>query len=131
MIHLIILLPCRIPQKIPMNLFFLYLMSGLYIIAGILHFAKPKMYLRIIPPYLPNPKLLNIIAGACEILLGIGLLSPNTRSFSAFGLILLLLAVFPANIHMLQQGAKGIPRWALILRLPLQFLLIAWAYIYT
>jgi uncharacterized membrane protein len=114
-----------------MNLFFLYLMSGLYVLAGISHFAKPKMYLRIIPPYLPYPKLLNIIAGACEILLGIGLLCPDTRSFSAFGLILLLLAVFPANIYMLQKGAKGIPQWVLILRLPLQFLLIAWAYIYT
>ncbi len=89
------------------------------------------MYLRIIPPYLPYPKTLNYLSGAFEILFGIGLLFDHTRSISAFGLILLLLAVFPANIYMYQKGAKGIPRWALFLRLPLQFVLIAWAYIYT
>jgi uncharacterized membrane protein len=115
----------------PMYLFFLYLMSGLYVLAGILHFVKPKMYIRIIPPYLPYPRILNYLAGAFEILLGIGLLFEQTRSVAAFGLILLLLAVFPANIYMYQHGAKNIPKWVLFLRLPLQFVLIAWAYLYT
>lgn len=106
-------------------------MSGIYIFAGIMHFIRPRMYLRIIPPYLPYPKLLNALSGAFEILFGLGLLFETTRSISAFGIILLLLAVFPANLYMYQSGAKGIPKWALLLRLPLQFLLIVWAYTYT
>lgn len=114
-----------------MELFFLYFMGGIYIFAGIMHFVKPRMYIRIIPPYLPNPKILNALAGAIEIILGIGLFFENTRSISAIGIILLLLAVFPANIYMYQKGAKGIPKWALLLRLPLQFVLIAWAYMYV
>ncbi len=84
-----------------------------------------------IPPYLPYPDLLNSLSGGFEILFGLGLLFEQTRSISAYGLILLLIAVFPANIYMYQRGAKGIPRWALFLRLPLQFVLIGWAYLYT
>lgn len=114
-----------------MELFFLYLMGGIYIFAGTMHFVKPRMFVKIIPPYLPNPKVLNAIAGASEIILGLALLFPSTRSIAAIGIILLLLAVFPANIYMFQKGAKGIPKWALLLRLPLQFVLIAWAYMYV
>ena len=114
-----------------MELFFLYLMGVFYIFAGIMHFIKPRMYIRIIPPFLPKPKVLNALAGAFEIILGLGLFFQSTRSISAIGIILLLLAVFPANIYMYQKGAKGIPKWALFLRLPLQFALIAWAYLYV
>lgn len=113
-----------------MQLFFLYLMSGLYVFAGIMHFIKPRMYIRIIPPFFPKPKLLNLLAGAFEVIFGIGLLFQETRSYAAVGIILLLIAVFPANIYMYQKGAKGIPKWILLLRLPLQFVLIAWAMIY-
>ncbi|MFC3976836.1 hypothetical protein ACFOUP_10650 [Belliella kenyensis] len=74
---------------------------------------------------------MNILAGGFEIILGIGLLFEETKSLAAFGIIALLIAVFPANIYMYQKGAKGIPKWALLLRLPMQFLLIAWAYVYT
>jgi uncharacterized membrane protein len=114
-----------------MYLFFLYLLSGLFIFAGIMHFVKPRMYIKIIPPYFPNPKLLNVLAGLFEIAFGLGLLFELTRTLSAIGIIVLLLAVFPANIYMYQKGAKGIPKWALFLRLPLQFALIAWAYLYV
>lgn len=113
-----------------MYLFFLYLMSIFYIAAGVMHFFKPKIYLKIIPKYFPKPELLNFITGAFEIIFGIGLLFESTRSFSAICIILLLLAVFPANIYMYQKGSKGIPKWMLLLRLPLQFALIAWAYVY-
>lgn len=71
------------------------------------------------------------MAGAFEILFGICLLFPLTRQYAAFGIIILLIAVFPANLYMYQKGAKGIPKWALLLRLPLQLALIAWAYLYT
>ncbi|MFD2033740.1 hypothetical protein ACFSKL_03005 [Belliella marina] len=74
---------------------------------------------------------MNKLAGAFEILFGIGLLSELTRHYAAFGIIILLIAVFPANLYMYQKGAKGIPKWVLLLRLPLQFGLIAWAYLYT
>lgn len=81
-----------------------------------------------IPPWLPRPDLLNLISGAAEIAGGIGILIPRTRRAAAIGLILLLIAVFPANIHMAIHGSAefDVPRWLLIARLPLQFVLIAW-----
>jgi len=108
----------------------LYLMAAVYLLAGIMHFVKPKVYIRIIPPYLPNPELLNKIAGLAEIVLALGLLFENTRSYAALGIILLLIAVFPANLYMYQKKWRGIPSWMLFLRLPLQVVLIWWAYIY-
>jgi uncharacterized membrane protein len=114
-----------------MYLLFLYLMSGFYIFAGVMHFIKPRMYIKIIPPYLPKPELLNALAGIFEIIFGLGLLFESTRSLSAYGIIILLLAVFPANIYMYQKGNRAIPKWILLVRLPLQFVLIAWAYLYT
>ena len=101
------------------------------VFAGTMHFVKPRMFIKIIPPYFPKPKLLNAVAGMFELVFGLGLLFEPTRSISAIGIILLLLAVFPANIYMYQKGAKGIPKWALLLRLPMQFALIAWAYVYV
>lgn len=114
-----------------MYLFFLYLMAGFFVFAGTMHFVKPRMFIKIIPPYFPHPKVLNAVAGMFEIIFGLGLLFEPTRTISAIGVIFLLLAVFPANIYMYQKGAKGIPKWALFLRLPLQFALIAWAYLYV
>ena len=83
------------------------------------------------PPYLPAPVLLNYVAGAAEIVLGIGLLFPLTRPGAAWGIIALLIAVFPANWYMYQQGFSTIPSWVLLARLPLQLVLIAWAWWYT
>ncbi|MBW1656435.1 MULTISPECIES: DoxX family protein [Flavobacterium] len=110
----------------------LYLMAMLYILAGINHFRKPGMYLKIIPPAFKNPKLINILSGAAEIILGILLILPFTRSFAAWGIIALLIAVFPANVYMLQnkKAGFGLPRWILFVRLPLQLVLIYWAYQY-
>lgn len=111
----------------------LYLMACLYFLAGINHFRNPKMYLRIIPPYLPNHKLLNYLSGAAEIILGALLIFPITKNYAAWGIILLLVAVFPANLYMFQnrEASFGLPKWILLLRLPLQLLLICWAYLYT
>lgn len=78
----------------------LILMALLYIVAGLLHFIKPKMYLKIMPPYLPAHLPLVYLSGVAEILLGIGLLIPALQVYAAWGVILLLIAVFPANVYM-------------------------------
>ncbi|MCI9843944.1 DoxX family protein [Flavobacterium pectinovorum] len=111
----------------------LYLMAFLYIVAGINHFRSPGMYLKIIPSYFSNPKLLNILSGAAEIILGFLLIVPFLSPFAAWGIIALLIAVFPANIFMYQnkKAGFGLPKWILLLRMPLQLLLILWAYQYT
>lgn len=111
----------------------LYLMAILYIIAGINHFRSPRMYIRIIPDSFPNPKLLNTLSGLAEIVLGILLMVPSLTHFAAWGIIALLIAVFPANLFMYQnkKAGFGLPGWLLFLRLPLQLLFIFWAYQYT
>jgi uncharacterized membrane protein len=102
----------------------------IYIVAGSLHFIKPEPYLRIMPPYIPWHPAMVRISGAFEILGGLGLFVPATRRAAAWGLVALLIAVFPANIYMalhpVEAGAAGIApvlRWG---RLPLQALLIWW-----
>ncbi len=111
----------------------LYAMSLLYILAGINHFRIPKLYYKIIPPYFYNQKLLNITSGVAEIILGITLCIPQLSNYAAWGIIILLIAIFPANIFMYQndKAALGLPKWVRLLRLPLQFLLIYWAFQYT
>ncbi|MRX67321.1 Uncharacterized membrane protein [Flavobacterium resistens] len=111
----------------------LYLMAFLYILAGINHFRNPKMYIRIIPPFFKNPKFINYLSGAAEIILGTLLFFPITRTFAAWGIIALLIAIFPANLYMYQnkKASFNLPRWILFVRLPLQIVLIFWAYQYT
>mgnify|MGYP000863803690 FL=1 len=114
-----------------MNELALYVMSVFYIFAGIMHFAKPKLYLRMMPPWLPAQKAMNYISGAAEVFLGIGLVPLVTRAWAAWGIIGLLVAVIPANVYMLTSGKFKLPKPLLILRLPLQLVLIWWAYQYT
>jgi uncharacterized membrane protein len=111
----------------------LYLMASLYIIAGLNHFRVPRLYIKMIPPALPAPKLLNIISGLAEILFGILLCIPITTTIGAWGIILLLVAIFPANVYMYthEKAALGLPKWMRLLRLPLQLALIYWAWLYT
>ncbi len=109
-----------------------YIMATLYILAGANHFVNPRFYYKIIPPFFKNKPLINQLSGAVEILLGI-LLFTSYSSWAAWGIIALLIAVFPANIYHLQQKGAGmkVPVWALWIRLPMQFLLIYWAYVFT
>jgi uncharacterized membrane protein len=111
----------------------LYLMALLYVAAGINHFLNPKIYLGIMPPFLPQPLLLVYISGLFEVLLGLLLLVPATRTLAAWGIIVLLLAVFPANIQMAVNYLQTEnPRlWLALLRLPLQGMLIWWAWQFT
>ncbi|MBE9079525.1 hypothetical protein IQ241_19865 [Romeria aff. gracilis LEGE 07310] len=105
------------------------------VIVGVLHFSVPTPFVKIVPAVLPAPLALVYISGFFEVLGGIGLLIPGVSRAAAWGLILLYIAVFPANINMAVNQIKleGIPDspilpWA---RLPLQAVLIAWAWWYT
>lgn len=111
----------------------LYAMAFVYILAGLNHFRNPRLYLKIIPPYFPNPKLLNSISGFAELLLGILLCIAATSKLAAWGIIGLLVAIFPANLYMYtnEKAGMGLPKWILLLRIPLQFVLLYWAFQYT
>jgi len=110
----------------------IYIMAAMYIFAGIMHFIKPKAYLRIMPRYLPNHKLLVTLSGIAEILLGIALCIPATKNLAIYGIILMLTVFLLVHFYMLtgKKESAGIPRWILLLRVPLQFGLMYWAYWY-
>jgi len=123
------------PLKRPL----LYVMGPAYAVAGLLHFVVPELYAQIIPPYLPAPLALVYLSGVAEVAVGVGLLWPRTRAYAAWATIALLLAIFPANVYMATSGVAvtGMPgggdpspvvRWG---RLPLQGVLLLWAYWYT
>jgi uncharacterized membrane protein len=107
-------------------------MATMYIVAGIMHFVKPKAYLRIMPRYLPNHKLLVILSGIAEIILGIGVCLPTTKNLAIYGIILMLAVFFLVHFYMLsgKKQSAGISKWILLLRIPLQFGLMYWAYWY-
>ncbi|MEX0608576.1 MAG: DoxX family protein [Balneolaceae bacterium] len=110
-----------------------YLFALLFILAGLNHFRQPKFYVRMMPPYFPAHKSLVILSGIAEILLGIFLLISTFQIIAAWGIILMLLLFFTVHIHMLMDERAGmnLPKYLLILRIPLQFLLIFWAWLYT
>lgn len=103
-----------------------------FIVAGVLHLIKPQPYVQIMPPWLPAPLLLVLISGAFEILGGFGILVPTTRVLAGWGLIALLVAVFPANVQMLigahHAHASRAYQAALVARLPMQALLVWWVW---
>jgi uncharacterized membrane protein len=102
------------------------------VLAGANHFIDPAPYVAMMPGALPLPLELVYISGAFEILGGLGLILPRTRRLAGWGLIALFIAVFPANLNMainhLPLGDRPVPEWALWGRLPLQLVLIAWAW---
>lgn len=118
-----------------------YVMGGLYVLAGVSHFRTPESFERIVPPQLPAPRTLVYLSGVAELLLGAGVLFERTRRESAWGLIALLVAVFPANVYMatsddfeldaVPDEYRELSELALWARLPLQAVLIAWAWWYT
>ena len=96
--------------------------------AGAMHFAKPRAFEAIVPPSLPAPRALVLVSGLAEIAGGVGLLVGPLRWAAGVGLVLLLVAVFPANLYMARQAERFrrlAPAWALWARLPLQGVLIA------
>ncbi|MCH5598143.1 DoxX family protein [Niabella ginsengisoli] len=111
----------------------LYMMSLLYVLAGVNHFWHPRTYEKIMPPWVKWHKQVVIISGIFEIVLGLLLLIPFLQSFAAWGIILLLILIFPANIQMMlnYKASKNTKFWMTIVRLPLQIVLIWWAYTFT
>ncbi len=108
----------------------LFIMAAFYVIAGANHFIHPVFYKKIMPPWLPWHYFIIYLSGICEIVFGLLLLPKQTRKPAAWGIIALLVAVFPANIQMMLNFRQlhDPNLWIAILRLPLQILLIGWAY---
>jgi uncharacterized membrane protein len=111
-------------------------MGVFYVVAGAWHFLRPDFYLPMMPPYLPLHRELVYLSGAAEMLLGALVLVPRTRGAAAWGIVLLLIAVFPANVHIalhdvpLFGATHGAGVWNWV-RLPFQGVLVAWAWWYT
>ena len=111
-------------------------MGAFYILAGLMHFVSPAAYLPLMPPWLPAHRALILLSGVAEVVLGALVLVPATRRLAAWGLILLLIAIFPANLHValhnvpLFGATEGLGVWNWV-RLPFQLVLILWAWWYT
>ena len=111
--------------------------AALFIISGIGHFVKSDTYLRLMPPYLPYHSELVALSGVVEAILGLLLLAPRTQRIAAYGLMATLVAIFPANIHAAMtagtpnEAMPGVSVTLAWLRLPIQPVLILWAYWYT
>jgi uncharacterized membrane protein len=107
-------------------------LAGLFVIAGILHFTHTRYYLKIVPPYLPWPRELVYLSGVAEMAGGVGVLVPRLRRPAGWGLIALLVAVFPANLyhalHPEQTTGDAVPPALLWARLPFQALFMAWVW---
>ena len=105
----------------------MWLTAGLFILAGLKHFISPDFYIQMIPDGWPQPGWLVFVSGFFEILGGAGLLLQRLRKAAGYGLIALLLAVFPANVHMAMHADRydAFSQTGLIARLPLQAVLIA------
>ena len=116
----------------------LWVMAAFYVLGGFNHLINPAFYLAIIPPDLPNPEWINLLSGLAEIVLGVFVLEPRVRVLAAWGLVALLIAVFPANVYVavhnvgLPVGEPGtgnaVLNWV---RLPFQALFVVWAWWYT
>jgi uncharacterized membrane protein len=111
------------------------LLAGFFAFAGGMHFVIPRNYESIVPPSLPRAREAVIVSGVAEIVGAAAVLPPGTRRFARWWLLGLLLAVFPANVHMAVNpervpglDLKRIPRWALWARLPLQPLAMLWVW---
>ena len=116
--------------------FLMWGMAVFYALAGFNHLLNQGFYVAIMPPGLPNPEWLNVLSGLAEIVLGVFLLEPRTRVLAAWGIIALLIAVFPANVWVAMEniGSDGPGSGSATfnwIRLPFQALFIVWAWWYT
>ena len=111
----------------------LIVLAIFFTVAGAGHFISPATYLPLMPDYLPWHLALIYISGAAEMAGGIGVCFPKWRRLAGWGLIALLVAVFPSNVHMLVNhvplGGNPVAEWIFWVRLPLQAVLMAWVYL--
>ncbi len=108
-----------------------WILALFMIVAGVNHFLTSALYVGMMPPWVPEPEILHRIAGGAEVLGGLGLLIPAVRRAASWGLILLLVAVFPANLHAALTGEMpgvDVAPWVLWARLPFQAVFIGWAW---
>jgi len=112
-------------------------MGAAYVVAGVTHFLAPRSFARAVPPEFPRPRALVYLSGVAEVLLGVGMQFDRTRRASAWGVVALLVAVFPANVYMATDDVAtefvpdrlaGVARAAAWARLPLQAVLVLWAW---
>ena len=110
-----------------------YLLAVLFVAAGFNHFRKPKTYERIMPPYIPWHSSLVLLTGILEMIFGFMLITKESQSLGAWGIIVLLILFIPVHIHMFQhkEASLKMPKWLLIARFPIQLALIYWAYLYS
>lgn len=109
-----------------------YILAVFMIVAGTMHFVNPTFFVKIVPPYLPLHYQLVLVSGFFEVLLGVLLLIPRTSRLAAWGIVALLIAVFPANVYLYQhQDILPASQIIHLLRLPLQAVFILWAYWHT
>lgn len=114
----------------------LWVMGFAYILAGLNHFRDPGFYLPMMPPYLPWHAALVFLSGVAEVVLGGAVLVPSLRRPAAWGIMALLIAIFPANLHIalhnvpIGGNSEGLGIWNWV-RLPFQAVFIAWAWWYT
>lgn len=110
----------------------LYIMGALYIVLGILHFTHTGYYRPLMPMFLPTHNFLIYLSGIAEVLLGLGVFFPKIRSLALWGIIAMLIVfLLLVHVNMIFPGNRlGVPLWILIMRIPLQFFLIYWAYQY-
>jgi uncharacterized membrane protein len=119
-------LPAAWPKRIA-----LLLLSAFFVYAGVTHFTNEAFFVRIVPPWLPAPLLMVQLSGIAEIAGGVGVLVPQLRRVAGFGLLALLAAVYPANLHMAlhpEQFADMATPAQLYFRLPLQLVAAAWVW---
>ena len=110
-----------------------FLFGAFFIVAGVTHFTNEAFFTSIVPPYLPWPVAIVYVSGVTEIALGALLMIPASTALAGWGLIALLIAVFPANLHMAMNPGlyPATSPTALLIRLPVQGVLIALAYWFT
>mgnify|MGYP006306230575 CR=1 FL=1 len=117
----------------PMELSWHYVVMGiLYIVAGMAHWFFPRVYRGIMPPWIPAKNALIWISGVAEVSLGLALFIPGLQRIALFGIIAMLATFLPVHVYMVRHASRfpGIPKWLLWVRLPLQLLLMYWAYQY-
>ncbi|MBM3462713.1 MAG: hypothetical protein FJX76_11485 [Armatimonadetes bacterium] len=114
-----------------LKLLLTWLLAIFFVAAGTMHFLRPKIYLQIMPPYIPWHLPMIYLTGLWEIFGGLAVLVPALRYPAGISLIVLLVAIFPANIHMAVNNIGGFPPLLLWARLPLQGVLVWWVWYCT